>query len=646
MPRRRQTEPSPSRPGPPTPAPRSAIWLRAAILIAAGALAYANSLSSPFIFDDEATVVENAGIRSLSPTVALFPHREAPTAGRPVVNVSFAINYALDGLDPVGYRIANIVIHLACGLLLLGIVRRTLELPTIPTWLRERSLDLACASALLWLVHPLNSEAVDYITQRTESMMALCYLATLYCAIRGWITAAIACCAIGMASKESMVTAPLIVVLYDRVFRYDSLARAWRERRLLYGGLSATWVLLALIVSTGPRVHSAGFSAGVSPWTYLLNQAVMIGRYLWLAIWPRPLVLMYGPPRPLALTDVLPQAMLVLALLAATVVALVKRPQIGFLGVWFFLTLAPTSTIVPIATEAGAERRMYLPLIALVAAAAVTIGPRLRKTVAVGLLLAVSAVLMVQTGLRNREYRSSLVMADTVLDRWPTGFSHALVGIELAKQERHADALPHLQQAVATYPPARFNLGAELFSRGDLDGAIRELQRFVQEQPQLLDAVSARTIIGRALVAKRQYAAAEEQLRLVLTMTTQGSDAYVAAVGHLADSLFGQEKFGDAAPLYRSYLASRPDDAAARRNYAMTLFNTGALDAAASEAQALLRLKPNDATGHDLLGRILASSGRLDEARAEFERAVRADPNDEQARADLALVLRMSAKRD
>jgi len=614
--------------------------LRAAILSAAALIAYANSLSNPFIFDDEATVVENAGIRSLSPSVALFPHREAPTAGRPVVNASFAINYALDGLDPVGYRVANIVIHLACGLLLFGIARRTLELPAIPAWPRERSLDLACAIALLWLVHPLSSEAVDYITQRTESMMALCYLATLYCAIRGWTTASIACCALGMASKESMVTAPLIVVLYDRVFRYDSFARAWRERRLLYGGLAATWVLLALILRSGPRVHSAGFSAGVSPWTYLLNQAVMIVRYLWLAIWPRPLVLMYGPPQALSLTDVLPQAMLVLALLAATAVALVKRPQLGFLGLWFFLTLAPTSTIVPIATEAGAERRMYLPLIALVAAAAIAIGPRLRKTVAVALLAAVSSVLVSRTALRNREYRSSLVMAETVLDRWPTGFSHALVGVELAKLERHDDALPHLQQAVATYPPARFNLGGELFARHDLDGAIRELMRFVQEQPQLLDAVTARTLVGRALVAKGQYAAAEEQLRLVLTMTVQGSDAYVAAVGHLADSLFGQDKFGDAAPFYRSYLTSRPEDTAARRNYAMTLFNTGALDAAASEAQALLRLKANDATGHDLLGRILASNGRLEEARAEFERAVLADPTDERARADLALVLR------
>ena len=75
-------------------------------------------------------------------------------------------------------------------------------------------------------VHPLNSEVVEYVTQRTESMMALCYLATLYAGNRAhgskrpsrWYTAAVAACALGMACKESMVTAPLVVILYDRVY--------------------------------------------------------------------------------------------------------------------------------------------------------------------------------------------------------------------------------------------------------------------------------------------------------------------------------------------------------------------------------------------------------------------------------------------
>jgi protein O-mannosyl-transferase len=169
-----------------------------------------------------------------------------------------------------------------------------------------------------------------------------------------------------MACKESMVTAPVLVALYDRVFIFDSIKAAVKERWQLYAGLAFTWLVLALLVSSGPRIHSAGFSSGVSAWTYLLNQAVMIVRYLRLAVWPSSLVVNYGWPIPLTLGEVLPQALIVIALLVGTIAALMRRPPLGFLGATFFMTLAPTSSIVPIATEVGAERRMYLPLISIV----------------------------------------------------------------------------------------------------------------------------------------------------------------------------------------------------------------------------------------------------------------------------------------
>src|SRR4029453_12410045 len=231
---------------------------RAGLIAVVGAVTYATSLSGPFLFDDDASVVENTTIRNLRPSVALQPGRESPTAGRPLVNLTFAINYAIGGLNVVGYHATNIAIHLLCGLVLFGLARRTLDLPRIPASLRHWSADLAFAITLLWVVHPLNSEAVNYITQRTESLMALFYLLTLYCAVRAegppeaghyvlagpakagrpapnalakagrdvrgvrlqadrrWAAASIASCALGMASKESMVTAPLMVLIYDR----------------------------------------------------------------------------------------------------------------------------------------------------------------------------------------------------------------------------------------------------------------------------------------------------------------------------------------------------------------------------------------------------------------------------------------------
>src|SRR4029077_5280746 len=130
-------------------------------------------------------------------------------------------------------------------------------------------------------------------------------------------------------------------------------------------GLAASWLLLFVLLRSGPRMHSAGFSAGVSPWMYLTNQAVMVTRYLRLTVWPRDLVVNYGWPVPMRVAEVWPQALLVCRARAAVTIALARVPRVGFLGAWFFLTLAPTSSFVPIATEVGAERRMYVPLMAL-----------------------------------------------------------------------------------------------------------------------------------------------------------------------------------------------------------------------------------------------------------------------------------------
>ena len=124
-----------------------------------------------------------------------------------------------------------------------------------------------------------------------------------------------------------------------------------------------------MLIWSGPRIHSAGFATAISPWTYLLNQSVAITDYLRLAIWPTALAVNWGWPQPVTLAAVWPYVLLISALVALAIVAAVRLPRAGVLGVWFFIALAPTSSVLPIATEVGAERRMYLPLIALVALA-------------------------------------------------------------------------------------------------------------------------------------------------------------------------------------------------------------------------------------------------------------------------------------
>jgi len=672
---------------------------RAGLIVLAGLLVYANATSGPFIFDDELSVVRNEQIREWwNVGQVLEPRRELPVAGRPIVNLSFALNYGMSGLEVRGYHAVNLALHLACALVLFGLVRRTLATPRLATAFGHQADDLALAVTLIWVVHPLNSEVVDYVTERTESMMALAYLFTMYACLRavpsrGWIwsLAAVGACGLGMACKESMVTAPVMVLLYDWTFIFESMRKAFAARWRLYLGLIATWLILAALLSTGPRSYSAGFRTGVSPWTYLLNQAPMILRYVRLTFWPSSLVLFYGPPKAMTLGAALPSALLLAALIAWTVVLLVRRSALGFLGAWFFLTLAPTSSIVPIATEAGAERRMYLPLaglIVLVVAAASRAwtrfagdelggaAPRRHETlVGWGLVVSIAVALGGRTVLRNREFSSGLTMASTVLARWPTAAAHDLLGRELASAGRHDEALAEYRAAAENYPRARYPLGLELADRGRLDEAIVQLQLFIDQEPLLAEVIPARLRIGRAFEAQGKHAEAAAEARQVLAMVPSNLDARLL----LAGALVNQRQFDEAIEHYRQYLEARPSDVLAlnelgialslsekhdqeavavfkrvvaanprdadtRVNLARALLLNDQAEEAAAEAQAAVALKPDSAANRDLLGRALAELGRFEDARREFERALEIDAADAQAREALTRLSRAQGR--
>jgi protein O-mannosyl-transferase len=659
---------------------QSGIWWQVLLVVLAGLLTYSNALSGPFIFDDFGTIVRNPHVRELwRPDQVLLPPAHTAVAGRPLVHLSFAINYAVAGLDVTGYHVVNVALHLLCGLLLLGLVRRSLDIVGPVPILPYRSRDVALAVALLWTVHPLNSEAVNYVTQRTELMMALCYLMTLYASVRAlrspfrsrWQAVAAIACAVGAACKETIATAPLLVVLYDRCFVFGTFTAAFRDRWRFYGALAASWLILAVLVATNGQTFSAGFAtAEVSPRTYLLNQPPMLVRYLWLSFWPQSLVLYYGWARVVSIADIWLSGSFIVVLLLVTVIALIRRPRLGFLCAWVFVTLAPSSSVIPVATEAGAERRAYLALAAIVMLAVIGAGSLLSRFVrrsggnatsptplaATAVVLIVAALLAARTMMRNREYTSALTLAQSVLERWPTANAHYLVGTELAAAGRQYEGIAHLRQAVGGYPPGRYDLGSELLKIGKLDEGIEQLQMFVRDESGLVATRSAYIRLGRAFEAKQDWAGAIEQFRKILLVTPADAEAH----GLLADALAGQQTFAEAIPHYRRYLEAFPNDgnawtglgvalirtsnvpdsvAAFRRavhaspennqfrlNLARALLDHGNLGEALQIAQQAAAAAPNDPAPHDVLGRVLLAQGKLDTGRQELERSLRLDP--------------------
>ena len=646
----------------PKPAVSSRPLLAVLLIVAAGVATYWNSLSGPFVWDDQTSIVTNQSIREWwPPTAAMRPPAETPVTGRPLVNVTFALNYAIGGLSERGYHIANLAIHIACALLLFAIVEKGSGgvFPANQAKNPSRPLFLALGAALFWMVHPLQSEAVDYVTQRTESLMALFYLTTLYAAIRarngsrGWELVAILACVAGMLSKESMVTAPLLVLLYDRMFGFPSLRDAVRARRRLYLGLAATWLVFAAVIWLRER-STSGLSAPVTVWMYLLNQAQMIPRYLWLTVWPRSLVLDYGLPRPLTLADALPGAVVVLAVLAATIVALVRWPRAGFLGAAFFLTLAPTSSFLPISSEVGAERRMYLPSAALAvlivsgarrwlvrrkADSPPTVRLKADPTYVVGIV--VLAALATRTVYRNAEYATPLKLWQTVVDRWPHGRARMALATEMVAEGRHTDALAELREAVRDFPDARSALGTELVAAGNNAEGVAVLREFIRADPQKVNRLPAHLIIAQALAADGKVKEASDELRALLASAPNMDSVRK----QLADILMVQGRFGEAAAEYRTVLTTHPAGDI-HRSLAEAYLRMN--DAARGEqaARDALKLAPDDGLAHNLVGVALASRGNLGEAIAHFERALAINPNDAEARANLERAKRASGIRE
>ncbi len=612
--------------------------------MAAVMITYSNSLDGPFVFDDRGTILDNQTIESLTDSAVLAAPFETPVAGRPLVNLSFALNYALGGRDVTGYHVGNIAIHLACVLVLFGLVRRATGDPE-----HTEYTAVGFAVALLWGVHPLNSEAVNYITQRTESLMALCLLLTMYCSVRAldgrkrlrWELLAVGACVAGMASKETMVVAPLLVVLYDRLVRFESWSAAWRERRRLYLGLAATWVVLAGLVMTAPRSLSAGFTAhDADVWTYLLNQTVMITHYLGLAVWPQALAVYYGWPRALTIADVWPQALLVTGLLAATGVACVRWPRAGFIALCAWLVLAPTSSILPIATEVGAERRMYLPLAALLLLAVAgwrhvsvrrQLAPgqlawgRLAPGLGIGLLIVATVGLSAGTIARNRDYASTLQLAETTLAHWPSPAAHSMLGTELASLGRFAEAETHLRQAASVYPPAQYYLATVLDRLEQTSEAIMYYRAFVASQPGTLDQVRiARSLLADIYMGRQQWAEAIDQYRAMLA----GAPDDINVHASLGNALVRQQAFDEAIRHYEQYLAAVPDDDRAISGLAIALSGVGRTDDSLRAFRQVVALMPQDSKARQNLARALANAGTLEEALVEATEALRLAPDD------------------
>ena len=321
---------------------------------------------------------DSPNVRSLTP---LGEACDAPpgsgASGRPLVALSLALNYAADGLNPRGYHLVNVLVHVAAALALFALARRVIVLARGPSTQGMAPTLAALAIALPWAAHPLHTMATLNVVYRNESLVGLFFLLTLGAALASFVSRrpalavaiAIGACLLGTASKEVIVTAPLVVWLFDWVLVSRGPWRALRDHKPLYIALALCWIPLAVFVAGGDRGESVGFGLeGIGPLDYLRTQAGVLPHYLRLILWPHPLVLDYdGWPVAHGWSEVaLPGGAVIVALLLS-IGLLVRGRLVGAIATSAFLVLAPTSTLIPLSGAVLGEHRTYLVVSAVLA---------------------------------------------------------------------------------------------------------------------------------------------------------------------------------------------------------------------------------------------------------------------------------------
>jgi tetratricopeptide (TPR) repeat protein len=652
------------------------------LIVLAGVCAYANSFQGAFVLDDYPQIVNNRSVHQL------WPLSKSLTASRPIVQLSLAINYELGGTNVRGYHVVNLGIHLLAALTLYGLARRTLAREKARERFGGSDSWTALAIALIWVVHPLTTQAVTYIIQRGESLMSLFYLLTLYAVVRGvdsprrawWYGGAVCACALGMVCKPIMVTAPLVVLLYDRIFIGPTIGDIFRRRWGLYAGLAATWGLLVVLLLYGPKEwqQTAGGAAVVSTWEYARTQPGVVAHYLGLVFWPMRFCLDYGWPVAQTAAEILPGMAVVVLLLVVTFLLGRRWPGVAFLGVSFFIVLAPSSSVLPIA-DLAFEHRMYLSLAAVIAAVVLAgralihrAGARWqwdaarRRWIATVLVALITLVLAGRTVARNRDYASQRIMWEDVLAYNPGHYrAHHALGAILADageteqavnhyrevlrlkprfsdahnnlanvlmaQRKTAEAIEHYRTAVELNPryvSAHYNLGRALAQINQIDDAILHYTEAIRLDPQY---GSAHNNMALLLVRQGRFAEAEEHYRAAIRINPKHVEAHY----NLGLAYFKQQRYPEAIDCYQEALRLRPNYAEARVNLGMALVSENKPAEAVSHFAQALQIKPNLATAHYGLGLAHERQGKPSEAASDYNRALKLQPNFSAARAAL-----------
>lgn len=472
------------------------------LLLAAVFIIYSNSLGGDFVYDDEYFVIRNVAIRNLSNIPSFFTNpasiafsQLAEDVYRPVAASSYAVDYFLWFYNVFGYHLENMILHALNAILvfvLAGII--------------TADMFIAFFAALFFACHPVQTEAVSWISGRSSVLFLFFYLAALICYIRSlrekrkafrvW---SLALYAVSLFTKEMAVTLPLILIAYDIHFFNTDTFRKKVMRYLPY--IALTVFYLGVRAFMLKRVSQCGWWGG-DPYRNFLSAVAVLPEYFRLLAYPVKLCAFYVSRivSSIADTKVIVSISSVAVIFLALPFIFMRSRCASFAILWFFITMLPVSNIIPL-KALMAERFLYLPSIGFCMLLAIVLG-RIRSTkikhagvIAVILAASIATAYSVRTMARNEDWKNPIAISESIIKVSPlNSWGYTSLGAALIGAERYMEAVTPLKKAMVLskyYAGPRNALGFCYLQLGQYEDAVTMFKEAVGLDPKNLDAISS-----------------------------------------------------------------------------------------------------------------------------------------------------------
>lgn len=612
-----------------TPKSYAGFFALAAICLAV-IITYANSLNGPFVYDDLRAIIQNESIRieNLSPSSLSLAAFTGASARRPVAGLTLALNYYLGGYSVRGYHIVNTIIHILNGILVyflcLVLFRRfrISEIEGDPGFLSPLNAGAVFAS-LVFVLHPVQTQAVSYLIQRMASLSTMFYLLSFifYAAGRErsgrsrWIFlgASLVSWIMALGSKEIAAVLPAVVLAYEWLRGRAEEGRKTRKVVFLISvAVLAAAVPLFVFLGGDPLAKILDTYRGYdfTPGERLLTELRVVVFYMGLVALPLPsrLNLDHYFPVSKSFIDPLTTLFSLLILCAVLVFALAyrrKTPLISFCILWFFINLAIESSVIGL--DLVFEHRLYLPM------AGVCVGLGWCLVKALG------------------RFRGKALIAGgiiLVLLAWGTISRNAVWQDEA-----------RLWQDVVTKNPhsywARNSLGMAYMRSGELSEAVSNFKEALKLKPDHIP-----TMINMSVAMAGQGNTGEAQRLLAKVLDFNPKD--FEALYNLGLMLASDQRLEDAERYFQRAVEIRPWAHQANIAMGRLRLTQGRLDDAGRFAKKAVKADPRSAEGHLLLAGIYLRQGDLNKSLEEYQRAVELNPFDPSAQAAIGeLLIRM-----